>query len=52
MLHCTSEMTRSSEGGALNARPLWERVPRIHCMAERRRENVSRVQSQDSVESH
>ena len=34
MLHCTSEMTKSNEGGALNAHPLWERVPRMHCMAE------------------
>ncbi len=45
-----SAVTRSIEGGALEACPILERAPLMHCMAERRREKVRRQRSQAKVD--
>ncbi len=41
-----SAVTRSIDGGAFDACPILDRAPRIHCMADRRREKVRRQRSQ------
>ncbi len=44
-----SAVTRSIDGGAFDACPILDRAPRMHCMADRRREKVRRQRSQARV---
>ncbi len=44
-----SAVTRSIDGRAFDACPILDRAPRMHCMADRRREKVRRQRSQARV---
>ncbi len=44
-----SAVTRSIDGGAFDACPILDRAPRMHCMADQRREKVRRQRSQARV---